>query len=206
VNNEEAMSNSTDPAPLPINRYIAGGYFYGSDGAPINVVDILKGAQSYDKSLVFSDDVKAFNNRGQLFDLSAKIVVTGNQTLYLVGKTNGSSVHFNFEQYAATAGGIEIRLLEGITATGGTALTPVCRNRANPKVSTFDITQGATVTNTGTQLHIQALTAGKQTSDDTRDDVEWILAGDTFYALEIKNLTNDVKTLYANLSWYEPEA
>jgi len=200
------MSNSTDPAPLPINRYIAGGYFYGSNGVPINVVDILKGAQSYDKSLVTSDDVKAFNNRGQLFDLSAKIPLTGNQTLYLVGKTNGSTVHFNFEQYAATAGGIEIRLLEGVNATGGTAITPICRNRANPKVSTFVITQGATVTNTGAQLYILALTTDKQSADDTRDDLEWILAGDTFYAIEIKNLTNDLKTLYANLSWYEPEA
>lgn len=200
------MTNSTDPAPLPINRYIAGGYFYSSEGVPINVVDIFKGAQSYDKTLAVSSDVKAFNNRGQLFDLSAKIPLAGNQTLYLAGKTNGSSVHFNSERYSATAGGIEIRLLEGVTATGGTVVTPICRNRANAKASTFTITQGAVVTDTGTEIHLQSLTSDKQTSDDSIDEIEWILAGDTFYALEIKNLTNDAKTLYANLSWYEPQA
>jgi hypothetical protein len=205
------MSNSTDPAPLPINRYIAGGYFYGSDGVPINVVDILKGAQSYDKSLVVSDDVKAFNSRGQLFDLSAKIPLSGNQTLYLVGKTNGSTVHFNFEQYASTLGGIEIRLLEGVTATGGVSITPICRNRANPKTSTFTITQGATVTNTGTELGLVGLpeSGGPATGRGPQsgaDMLEWILAGDTYYALEVKNINNSSKTLYAILSWYEPEA
>lgn len=200
------MTFKPDPVTPPTNRYINGGYLYASNGVPVNVADIWRDAQSYDKTLATSSDVKAFNNRGQLFDFSQKIGLTGNQALYIVGKTNGSSVHLNFEQYAATAGGIEIRLLEGVTATGGTSLTPICRNRANPKTSTFTLTAGATVTDTGTQLHIQALTADKQTSDDTRDDVEWILAGDTYYALELKNLTNDTKTVYANLSWYEPQA
>ena len=186
-------------------RATMGGDVFKSDGSIVNWPDVFTGAVSYDGSIVSSSDIKAFNNRGQLFDLSAKIELSGDQTLYVVGKTNGSTVHFNFEQYAATAGGIEIRLLEGVTATGGSAMTPICRNRANVQASTFIVTQGATVTNTGTQLHILALTADKQTSDDAGDDVEWILAGDTFYALEIKNLTNDVKTVYANLSWYEPD-
>lgn len=205
------MTNSTDPAPLPINRYIAGGYFYGSDGVPINVVDILKGAQSYDKSLVVSDDVKAFNNRGQLFDLSAKIPLSGSQILYLVGKTNGSSVHFNFEQYSSTLGGIEIRLLEGVTATGGSPMTPICRNRANQKTSTFTITQGATVTDTGTELALVGLPesggpASSRGPQGGSDMLEWILASDTYYALEVKNINITSKILYANLSWYEPEA
>jgi hypothetical protein len=193
-------------APLPVNRYVGGGFYYGEDGTPINVPDIFKGAQFYDNSLVVTNGVKAFNQRGQLFDLSRKVTLSGNQTLYFVGKTNGSQVRFNYEQYAATAGGIEIRLLEGVTATGGVSATPICRNRAEPKASTFTITQGATVTNTGTEIHLQALTADKQSSDSSSDDVEWILAQDTFYALEVKNLTNDTKTLYANLSWYEPDA
>lgn len=186
-------------------RATFGGNVYNSAGEVVNWPDLFVGAVSYDGSIITSDDIKSFNNRGQLFDISQKIALSGLQTLYLVGKTNGSTVHFNFEQYAATAGGIEIRLLEGVTATGGTTVTPICRNRANPKVSSFTVTAGATVSDTGTQLHIQALTADKQTSDDTADDVEWILAGDTFYALELKNLTNDAKTVYANLSWYEPQ-
>lgn len=186
-------------------RVTGGGFFFNSSGERINLVDLFTAAASYDGTIATSSDIKAFNNRGQLFDLSQKIDLTGLQTLYLVGKTNGSTVHFNFEQYAATAGGIEIRLLEGVTATGGAALTPISRNRANIKASSFIVTAGATVSDTGTQLHIQALTSDKQTSDDTGDDVEWILAGDTFYALELKNLTNDAKTVYANLSWYEPQ-
>ena len=186
-------------------RATMGGDVFKSDGSVVNWPDVFTNAVSYDGSLVASDDVKAFNNLGQLFDLSAKIALTGLQTLYLVGKTNGSTVHFNLEQYAATAGGIEIRLLEGVTATGGSAMAPICRNRANVQTSTFIVTQGATVTNTGTQLYILGLTADKQTSDGTGDFLEWILAGDAFYALEIKNLTNDAKTLYANLSWYEPD-
>lgn len=193
-------------SPVPVNRFVAGGFFYGSDGVPINLADIFKAAQVYDETLSTSSDIKKFNNQGRLFDLSRKITLMGNQTIYLVGKTNGSTVRFNKESYDATAGGIEIRLLEGVTATGGTALTPISRNRKSEKVSTFDITAGATVTSTGTELHVQALTADKQSSDRTADDIEWILDRDTFYALEIKNLTNDTKTLYANLSWYEPEA
>ena len=200
------MTNKATPVTPPVNRYIQGGFMYASNGVPVNVADIARDAQHYDKSLVVAPDVKAFNTRGQLFDLSRKITLTGNQTLYLVGKTNGSSVHFNSEQYSASAGGIEIRLLEDVTATGGTPLTPISRNRKSEKVSTFDITAGATVTDTGTELHLQALTADKQSSDQTADDIEWIFDRDTFYSIEIKNLTNDTKTLYANLSWYEPEA
>lgn len=205
------MTYKPDPITPPTNRYINGGYLYASNGVPVNVADIWRDAQSYDKTLATSSDIKAFNNRGQLFDLSQKIALTGNQTLYLVGKTNGSSVHFNFEQYAATLGGIEIRLLEGVTATGGASLTPICRNMANQKTSTFTLTAGATVTDTGTQLALVALpeTGGPASSRSPQsggDMVEWILAGDTYYALELKNLTNDTKTVYANLSWYEPQA
>ena len=191
-------------------RVTGGGFFFNSSGERINLVDLFTAAASYDGTIATSSDIKAFNNRGQLFDLSQKIDLTGLQTLYLVGKTNGSTVHFNFEQYAATAGGIEIRLLEGVTATGGTALTPICRNRANVKASSFTVTAGATVSDTGTELALVALpeTGGPASSRSPQsggDMVEWILAGDTYYALEVKNINNSAKTLYANLSWYEPQ-
>jgi hypothetical protein len=191
-------------------RATMGGDVFKSDGSVVNWPDVFTNAVSYDGSLVVSDDVKAFNNRGQLFDLSAKIALTGNQTLYLVGKTNGSTVRFNFEQYSSTLGGIDIRLLEGVTATGGTAATPICRNRANPKASSFIVTQGATVTNTGTELSLVGLpeSGGPATSrgpQNGSDMLEWILAADTYYALEVKNINNSSKTLYANLSWYEPD-
>jgi hypothetical protein len=40
-------------------------------------------------------------------------------------------------------------------------------------------------------------------SQDGADTIQWVLDSESVYAIEIKNLTADAKTVYAELVWYE---
>lgn len=188
-------------------RATRGGYLYASDGTRVNEADILRNATDLTGAQISMDEVHAFVNRGIVYDLSAKITLGASATVYLTGQTNGAVVHFIRENYIADLGGIEFRLLEGVTFTGGTAMSPLNRNRTSSNVATLQVKSGSTVTNTGTELYLVGIP--KSTSPFGRiaqsgsDTVPWVLDSETNYAIEIKNLSADVKTVYAELSWYE---
>jgi hypothetical protein len=153
------------------------------------------------------DEVHAFVNRGIVYNIAAKIALPASATIYLTGETNGAIVHFIRENYASSLGGVEFRLLEDVTATGGTVMTPQNRNRTAANTASLVIKSGATVTNTGTELSLVGLPASDspfgRVSQDGADTIQWVLDSDSVYAIEIKNLTADAKTVYAELVWYE---
>lgn len=190
-----------------MNRATRGGYLFASDGTQVNEADILRNATDATGAQIAMDEVHAFVNRGIVYDISTKIALAGNQTIYLSGETNGALVHFIREIYTSDQGGVEFRLLEDVTATGGTLMPTRNRNRTSSNVATFDVKSGASVSDTGTELYMVGFPTasspqarGSQSGGDT---VPWILNSESLYAIEIKNLTNNDKTIYAELAWYE---
>jgi hypothetical protein len=189
------------------DRATRGGYLYASDGTRLNEADNLKNSTDFTGARIVMGEIHAFIHRGIVFDLSRKITVPAESSLYLTGQTNGKSVHFHRESYTANAGGLEFRLLENVTSTGGDQLTPLNRNRLSTNTATIEIFAGSNVTNTGNELYLIGFPAsstpvsgGAQAGGETQ---EWILKPDTTYAIEIKNLSNAERIVYADLSWYE---
>jgi hypothetical protein len=98
-------------------------------------------------------------------------------------------------------------LLENVTATGGTAVTALNRNRLSANAAVFEIKKGATVTNAGTFLRLvgfpSSVTPTTRVVQSGAETEEWILKNATTYAIEFKNLSADEKVIYADFTWYE---
>lgn len=190
-----------------IDRATRTGELFCNDGSVINEADILKNSTDYSGARIVMNELHAFIHRGIVFDLSAKIIIPSETTVYLTGQTNGKTVHFHKENYTSNAGGIEFKLLEGVTATGGSAMTPINRNRASTTQSTLIVKSGATVTQTGTELYLigfpESATPSRASSLSGGETLEWVLKPQTFYAIQINNFSNAERTVYAELCWYE---
>jgi len=147
-------------------------------------------------------------HRGVVFALSAKVVIPANSSLWLTGETDGSSVHWSQVQFISDEGGIEVTFREDVVASGGSPLTPVCRNRRAPiKDSTFTIAAGPTVTDEGNELFLIGIPAASspqaRVAQSGDDEIEWVLASGKKYGLKFTNLTGSPRTLYGEFSWYE---
>jgi hypothetical protein len=163
----------------------------------------------FTRTIPMIGEIHHFIHVGAVFDLTKKIVIPASATIYLIGVPNGGTVHFHKENYTGSTGGFEVRLLEDVTFTGGTQITGQNRNRRLDNASTFALfVEPATVDiSEATELYLigvptTAQPAFRGPSSGAETD-EWVLKADTPYALEIKNLTNNPLTLYAELCWYE---
>jgi hypothetical protein len=185
------------------------GRFIKENGDATNIANVLGDAVDFTGTIGVIGEIHALGHKGIVFRLTSKMVIPASSTVFMVGETDGSTIHWNEFSITANEGGIEVFFLEDVIATGGTALIPVCMNRKFPKVSTFTITAGATVTNEGNTLELIGLPT--QATPQTRtplsggDDTEWILKGASKYALKMVNLDAREKTLYGSFTWYEPE-
>jgi len=190
-----------------IERSTRTGFIFAADGTRVNEADNLLRSTDFTGARITMGEIHAFIHRGIVFDLSDKIELAGNETLYITGMPNGKIVHFHKEFYSVSQGGIEVRLLENVTATSGTAVTGLNRNRVSTNTSSFVIKKGATVTDTGLPLRLIGFPASSNPTtrsvQSAAETEEWILKNGTTYAIEIKNLSADAKTVYADFSWYE---
>jgi hypothetical protein len=190
-----------------MTRHARTGWMLDSDNVSINEADNLRKSTDFTGARITMGEIHAFIHRGIVYDYSDKVTLAGNATVYITGTTNGKAIHFHKEIYNVSQGGIEIRLLENVTASGGDPVTPLNRNRLSANTSVFELKKGATVTNTGTFLRLVGFpTASNPTTRSVQSGAEteeWILKNATTYAIEIKNLSADAKVIYADFAWYE---
>ena len=155
------------------------------------------------------DELHWLGHRGVVFSLSPKVIVPANATVWLTGETDGSSVHLSGVEFSLDEGGVEIELREGVAATGGQLLTPVCRNRRSPvRDSTFATVAAPTVTDDGELLLLigfpPAASPQARAPQSGDDNLEWVLRNGTKYGIKFTNLTSSPRTVYGEFSWYEP--
>ena len=161
------------------------------------------------RTLPIIGEIHHFIHVGAVFDLSAKFTLPASSTVYFIGVPNGGTVHFHKESYTGSTGGFEVRLLEGVTFTGGTPVEGKNRNRKTDKVSAFelyaapdtvDVSEAEELYLIGVPTTNQPAFRSPSTGAETD---EWILKEETPYAIEIKNLTNSPITMYTEFCWYE---
>jgi len=104
-------------------------------------------------------------------------------------------------------GDAELYVYEGTTTTGGTAFTPINRNRnyavSNPSQVAMVI--NPTVTSVGTELDAQIIPggAGKKSGGGTAASLEYVLKPLTNYLFRLTNVNGTAHAAYLTLEWYE---
>ena len=104
-------------------------------------------------------------------------------------------------------GDAELYVYEGPTTTGGTAFTPINRNRnyavSNPSQVAMVI--NPTVTSVGTELDAQIIPggAGKKSGGGTAASLEYVLKPLTNYLFRLTNVNGTSHAAYLTLEWYE---
>ena len=104
-------------------------------------------------------------------------------------------------------GEAELYVYESTVTTGGTAFTPINRNRnytvSNPSQVAMVI--NPTVTSVGTELDAQIISggAGKKSGGGSAASLEYVLKPLTNYLFRLTNVNGTAHAAYLTLEWYE---
>jgi hypothetical protein len=104
-------------------------------------------------------------------------------------------------------GDAELYIYEGASTTGGTAFTPVNRNRnyAVSNQSQVAMVINPTVTSVGTELDAQIIPGGtgKKAAGSAAGSLEYVLKPLTNYLFRLTNVNGTAHAASLNLEWYE---
>lgn len=108
---------------------------------------------------------------------------------------------------ALCLGDAELYIYEGSTASGGTSLTPINRNR-NYSVSNLSevaMILDPTVSALGTQIDAQIIAggAGKKSGGGVAGSLEYVLKPLTTYLFKLTNVNGTAHATHLALEWYE---
>ena len=104
-------------------------------------------------------------------------------------------------------GDAELYIYESTVTTGGTAFTPINRNRnysvSNPSQVAMVI--NPTVTSVGTELDAQIIPggSGKKSTGASAGSLEYVLKPLTNYLFRLTNVNGTAHAAYLTLEWYE---
>jgi len=104
-----------------------------------------------------------------------------------------------------SSGDADFFVYEGTTTTGGTAFTPVRRNRNIEATSNVAMVTNPTVNTLGTLINRQFVTGGtgKKSSGGGSSSLEYVLAPLTNYLFRLTNVNSTAHTALLELEWYE---
>lgn len=123
----------------------------------------------------------------------------------VLASPSGVFPHLSVE--AMCLGDAELYIYEGTATTGGTAFTPINRNRnyAVSNVSQVAMVINPTITSLGTELDAQILPggSGKKSGGGTAGSLEYVLKPLTNYLFRLTNVNGTSHAAFMTLEWYE---
>jgi hypothetical protein len=123
----------------------------------------------------------------------------------VLASPSGVFPHLTVE--AMCLGDAELYIYEGTATTGGTAFTPINRNRnyavSNPSQVAMVI--NPTVTSVGTEIDAQIIPggSGKKSGGATAGSLEYVLKPLTNYLFRLTNVNGTAHAAFLQLEWYE---
>lgn len=148
---------------------------------------------------------------GRLFQAFHKFTVSAGQTYNISFTTGDKAIRAYPSVIVTSADKVDFKYFEGATATGGTAITPYCQNRADAPTSEIVMSGGATVTVAGTQV-AQSWLPGAEGAGHSRSgttgaggDTYWQLKPNTTYILQFVNGSTASNVIQLNEIWTEGE-
>jgi len=182
----------------------------------MNAVERLVQIQEEEHELVTGfkasiDTDHAYIHQGLAFVYSNKTTsLAADATYGIVVRTPVNRfIHYRPMLLATTANLLEVKLAEGSTYTGGTPVTPFCKNRQSERISQVSMSVAATVTE-GTVLDYfvagSAGLGGNRQGGNLFASDETILKRDTTYSFLFTNVGAVTATVgYYRFFWYEEE-
>lgn len=140
----------------------------------------------------------------KLYPTSAKLAA-GASIDIVIASPSGVLPHMTVEAFCQ--GDAEFYLYEGTATTGGTAFTPINRNRnyavSNPSQSAMVI--NPTVTSLGTEIDGQIVPGGvgKKSGGGDSATLEYVLKPLTNYHFRLTNVNGTSHAAFLSLEWYE---
>jgi hypothetical protein len=176
---------------------------------PINQVDFFTGYP-----VVIQGD-HAYIHQGLGYNLSRDTGSLAANAVYVVSlrtPENTSYIHLRPTGLSSTANTMQMRIAEGSTVTGGSAGTPLNRNRNNSRPCLCTVGLGVTLSAEGTVLQVAQVGAGTNAGNasgggNDGSAEEWVLKPNTTYSIRFQNVgATTATTGYFNLFWYEEKA
>jgi hypothetical protein len=178
----------------PVQKNNAGTYVVAGADAPLIVVDVNH-QRNHDGRAFFAY---------KLAPDSAPLGATASIDIVLASPS-GVFPHITID--AMCLGDAELYIYEGTATTGGTAFTPINRNRnytvSNP--SQIAMVINPTVTSVGTEIDAQIIPGGvgKKSGGGTAGSLEYVLKPLTNYLFRLTNVNGTAHAAYLQLEWYE---
>ena len=172
----------------------AGTYVVAGADAPLIMVDVNH-QRNHDGRAFFAY---------KLFPDSAKLAAGASINIAMAAPA-GVYPHITID--ALCLGDAELYIYEGSTTSGGTAFTPINRNRnhtiTNPSQVAMVI--DPTVSAVGTEIDAQIIAggAGKKSGGGTAGSLEYVLKPLTTYLFRLTNVNGTAHAAYLTLEWYE---
>ncbi len=177
-----------------VQKNNAGNYVVAGADAPSIVVDVNH-QRNHDGRAFFAY---------KTYPTSAKLAAGASIDIAMASPA-GVVPHLSVE--ALCLGDAELYIYEGSTTSGGTAFTPISRNRnyavSNPSQVAMVI--APTVTAVGTELDGQIIPGGvgKKSAGGTSGSLEYVLKPLTTYLFRLTNVNGVSHAAHLALEWYE---
>jgi len=170
----------------------AGNYVVAGADAPAITVDVNH-QRNHDGRAWFA--YKVYPDSAKLADAASINIV--------LAAASGVIPHMTVD--ALCLGDAEFYIYEGTSATGGTAFTPINRNRNYTTSSQVAMIVNPTVTALGTQIDAQILPggSGKKSGGGAAGSLEYVLKPLTNYLFRLTNVNGTAHAASLQLEWYE---
>ena len=136
-------------------------------------------------------------------NMDANKLATGESINIIMAAAPGITPHITVGYVCG--GDCEFYMYEGTTTTGGTAFTPINRNRTSSTVSQVAMVTNPTINTLGTLLDEQAAPSGggPKSGGAASAGLEYVLAPLTNYHFRLTNVSGQPKMAVLTLEWYE---
>jgi len=170
----------------------SGNYVVAGADAPAIMVDVNH-QRNHDGRAWFA--YKVYPDNAKLADTASIDIV--------LASASGVIPHLTVD--ALCLGDAELYIYEGTSATGGTAFTPINRNRNYTTSSQVAMIINPTITALGTQIDAQILPggSGKKSGGGTAGSLEYVLKPLTNYLFRLTNVNGTAHAASLQLEWYE---
>ena len=183
----------------------------------VRTTEVLSTAQeALTRALKTMDNDHAYIHQGKYFTAITRNTLLAAGVLKVQFKTpvaaTGGIIHYRPALIVSSKDSLTIKFYEAAEGlAGGTAVTPVNRNRNSTEVSGVTVKTGVTTTGNGTQIseaYIPGATGvgGTSSGNMLSASNEWVLKPNTEYLIEFTNSSSASNDVLAELQWYEEEA
>lgn len=196
---------------MDVKRYAPHtGRYLDENNVAHNIIEHMTGA------VKIIDNDHAYIHDGRLFTVPvfiSALAASGTYKItFMTPLATAGYMHYRPSTISTSGDKVTVSLYEGSAdAAGGSAATPINRNRVSTRVAGSVVTVGATVATNGTLIDRAYVgggtgTGANRSGSETGVESEIILKANTLHTIEVVNGSSAANNIFLMLKWYEEES